>query len=322
MLFVLLSAGITGLSQTPGYRSASTPGFTKDHYALQTARQALLTYAALYPWFYGPRGAGPGHLPCPDTDSLAMAPWSQASSRDGPNPPCGTASSATGQLPRHVNLPGHRFVFHVEPYQRLEYRVSSDMINNPVNRVVNDDVIRAEQGLGPFVAWVGQPVDENGQSPSGISQAPVSRESLLPGVRQSVTAWLLWQVNRERGEACLQSAEWLSAAASQHASGLLSLISQRVSGLVPQPSTQAVDTLESCLEYPPEGMAADDRLIEGVPLTAHWFVRNGWHERIVLQSSESCAAGLPGMCRLVSDQTGSPADRSDGRLYFIWQAAS
>ena len=322
MLFVLLSAGIAGLSQSQGYRAATPSGFTADQYALQTARQALLTYAALYPWLYGPRGAGPGHLPCPDTDEQTMAPWSQASNRDGPNPPCGSEASATGQLPRHVNLPGHRYVFHVEPYQRLEYRVSSDMINNPVNRIVNDAVIRGEQGQWPFVAWVRQPLDQTGQSRSAISQVPVSRESLLPGVSQSVAAWLVRQVNRERGEVCSPSAEWLSALTSPDAPDLLSLVAQRESVPVTQPTTQPVGFSESCLEYPPQDMAVDDRLIEGVPLVAHWFVRNGWHERIVLQSSESCTASLSGNCILVSDPSGSRTARSDERLYFIWQATS
>ncbi len=320
MLLVLLGAGIAGLSQTISYRSFSTRGFSADQYALQTARQALLTYAALYPWFYGPRGAGPGHLPCPDTDAPSMAPWSQASNRDGPNPPCGSEASAAGRLPRHVNFPGHRYVFHVESSQRLEYRVSSDMINNPVNRIINDAVIRGDQGQWPFVAWVRQPLGEAGRSRSAISQIPVSRESLLPGVKWSVAAWLVRQVNRERGEACSPSAEWVLASTIQDAPDLMSLIAQRESEPVVQPAPQPVDSLESCLVYLPQGMAVDDRLIEGVPLAAHWFVRNGWHERIVVQPSESCAASLSRNCILVTDSLGSRTDRFDERLYFTWQA--
>ena len=322
MLFVLLGAGITGLSQIQGYRAASAPGFSADQYALQTARQALLTYAALYPWLYGPRGAGPGHLPCPDTDEQTMAPWSQASRRDGPNPPCGSEASAIGQLPRHVNLAGHRYVFHVESYQRLEYRVSSAMINNPVNRIINDAVIRGEQGQWPFVAWVRQPLDETGQPHSAISQVPVSRESLLPGVRRSVAAWLVRQVNRERDEVCSLTAEWVSASTSPDAPDLLSLIAQRESESVTQPAPQPVDSPGSCLEYPPQDAAVDDRLIEGVPLAAHWFMRNGWHERIVLQLSESCIAAQSRHCKLVSDPSGSRADRFDERLYFTWVATT
>ena len=322
MLFVLLGAGIAGLSQTLSYRIVSTLGFSADQYPLLTARQALLTYSALYPWLYGPRGAGPGHLPCPDTDAPTMAPSSQASNRDGPNPPCGSEANATGRLPRHVNFPGHRYVFHVEPFQRLEYRVSSEMINNPVNRVVNDAVIRGDQGQWPFVAWVRQALDEPGRSRSAISQIPVSRESLLPGVKRSVAAWLVRQVNRERGEACSPSAEWVLASTIQDAPDLLSLIAQRESEPDIQPVPQPVDSPESCLDYPPQDMAEDDRLIEGVPLAAHWFVRNGWHERIVVQPSESCAASLSGNCILESDPLGSRTDRLDERLYFTWQATS
>ncbi len=326
MLFVLLSAGIAGLARTQAYSGVAAPGFTADQYALQTARQGLLTYAALYPWFYGPRGAGPGHLPCPDTDAVNWAVWSQASSRDGPNPPCGSDANATGQLPRHVNLPGHRYVFHVEPYQRLAYHVASEMINNPVNRIVNDAVIKGEQGQWPFVAWVRQPPDEASQTQFTTSRVPVSRESLLPGVRRSVAAWLLAQVNSERGEVCLLPPEWSSASSSPEVPGVLSLIAQRESEhlvqSMTQSSTQPEDSLHSCQDYPPQDMAADDRLIEGVPLASHWFVRNGWHQRVVIQSTESCAAGLSGTCILVSASPGLRTDTSDERLYFIWKAAS
>lgn len=322
MLFVLLGAGVTGLSQTQGYRTVTASGFMADQYALQTARQALLTYAALYPWLYGPRGAGPGHLPCPDTDTLSSSPLSPSSSRDGPNPPCGSGAHATGQLPRHVNFPGHRYVFHVEPYQRLEYHVSSDLINNPVNRIVNDTVIRGEQGQWPVVAWVRQPLDEAGQSRASISQIPVSREALLPGVRQSVAAWLVQQVNRKLGKTCSPIPERMSASTSLDAAYLLSLIAQRESDPVTQSAPQPVDLPASCMESPPQDMSIDDRLIEGVPLAAHWFIRNGWHERVVIRLSEGCAAALSGVCLLVPDPSGSRPDRSDERLYFTWQVAS
>ena len=330
MLFALLSAGITGLSRMQGYRAVKASGFSADEYALQTARQGLLTYAALYPWFYGPRGAGPGHLPCPDTDTVTvtvtLASWSPASSRDGPNPPCGSEAIATGQLPRHVNLPGQRYVFHVEPYQRLEYRVSSAMINNPVNRTVNDAVISGRQGEWPFVAWISQPLDESGQTRSALSRVPVSRESLLPGVRRSVAAWLVERVNREQGELCLPSSEWSTASSSLEVPDVLSLISQSESARSVEsparPTTQTGDAQESCADYPPQEAGVDDRLIEGVPLAAHWFVRNGWHERVVLQPTDSCTASLSGQCILVLAPPGLRRDGQDERLYLLWQAAS
>lgn len=323
MLFVLLSAGIAGLNQTQGYRAVKSSGFSADQYALQTARQSLLTYAALYPWLYGPRGAGPGHLPCPDTDAVTLAPWSPASRRDGPNPPCGSSAFATGQLPRHVNLPGQRYVFHVEPDQRLAYRVSSDMINNPVNRMVNDAVIRGGREQRPFVAWVSQPVGDAGQARSALSRVPVSRESLLPGVRRSVAAWLVARVNRVRHQACVASPEAAPAASGLQITEVLRLISdahsKRPGKSLREPLKQDGD---SCEEYVSQDTAVDARLIEGVPLHAHWFVRNGWHERVVLQSSEVCHASPSGQCILVLASPGLRADRQDERLLFIWQATS
>ena len=104
---------------------------------LGMARQALLSYAVGYIDLYGPRGAGPGHLPCPDTDPMDDAPDALSWLGDGPNPPCGHGQVALGRLPRHISLPGHRYGFHGQPRQELWYAVSTGFVNNPVNRVVN-----------------------------------------------------------------------------------------------------------------------------------------------------------------------------------------
>lgn len=320
MLFVLLSAGVTGLSRTLHLRSASAPGFTAEQRALQIARQALLSYAALYPWLYGPRGAGPGHLPCPDTDILSVAARPRSSGRDGPNPPCGTDAEATGHLPRHVNLPGHRYVFHVEPLQRLEYLVSSDMINNPVNRIVNDEVIRANPEDLPYLAWIWQPLIENGQRKSPILRVPISRQSLLPGVRQSVAAWLVQQVNRHRVNGCSPVPERDSGYSRTEGLDVLNLIAEVKPGSLADASREIESAQEYCLESPLPGKAADDRLLEGVPLASHWFVRNRWHERIGLRASESCASEPYPNCILVPEEGGLHIDGSDERLYFIWRA--
>ena len=71
---------------------------------LGQSRQALLSYSALYPYLYGPKGAGMGHLPCPDTDSLLLESmdWSI---NHGPNPPCGNNPMAVGHLPSHISFP-------------------------------------------------------------------------------------------------------------------------------------------------------------------------------------------------------------------------
>ena len=119
---------------------------------LLAARRALLSHVAAYPDVYGPRGAGPAHLPCPDTDTslvvgtldgrdraLGAAGATSAFAGDGPNPPCGGGALAVGRLPRHVTLSTHREAFHHEPAQRFLYALSTNYVNNPVGRPVGPD---------------------------------------------------------------------------------------------------------------------------------------------------------------------------------------
>lgn len=117
----------------PGHRE-------RDRRPLLQARLALLAHVSAYPESYGPLGAGPGHLPCPDTDASGWrqpgvpsrdAGTSAPFSGDGPDPPCGGAALAIGHLPRHVSLPGRRELFHAEDAQLWWYVVSADWVNNP-----------------------------------------------------------------------------------------------------------------------------------------------------------------------------------------------
>lgn len=60
--------------------------------AMRDVKDALISYAVLHGDYYGAAGAGPGHLPCPDTNGNAAE-----------NVPCGT--NALGRLPESITLP-------------------------------------------------------------------------------------------------------------------------------------------------------------------------------------------------------------------------
>ena len=139
LLLVLLTMLSGGALLMASWVSTSVPLERQRDRArvLGAARESLLAYAVGYIDLYGPRGAGPGHLPCPDTDPMDNAPDALSWLGDGPNPPCGHGSVALGRLPRHVSRPGHRYGFHGLPRQELWYAVSTAFVNNPVNRVVN-----------------------------------------------------------------------------------------------------------------------------------------------------------------------------------------
>lgn len=83
--------------------------------AMRDAREALISYAVLYGDYYGPGGAGPGHLPCPDTNRSGTE-----------NVPCN--GTTLGRLPESIVLPSGD-VFVLSDYlsgidQQIWYAVS------------------------------------------------------------------------------------------------------------------------------------------------------------------------------------------------------
>lgn len=186
----------------------------------EQARQHLLSYAATYALFYGPRGAGVGHLPCPDTD--VSLPVGQGAN-DGPNPPCaqprhsaahpsvGASASperivrgkVAGYLPRQISLPGYRFAFGEQHTQRFHYAVADTLINNPVNRVVNPGTLSGQaQDASAVLAEVlyhSPGSDQAGE----LSTAPLTAQSLLQAIRPAVASWVIRRLNDTGSIGCL-----------------------------------------------------------------------------------------------------------------------
>lgn len=61
--------------------------------SLRTAREALIAFAVLHGDYYGAAGAGPGHLPCPDSNGNGAE-----------NVPCNAIT--LGRLPESITIPG------------------------------------------------------------------------------------------------------------------------------------------------------------------------------------------------------------------------
>lgn len=293
MLLVMMTGSATLMVPlaSSGSSSASYPMNT----ALQDTRQSLLVYATLYPYLYGPRSAGPGHLPCPDTAGA-----------EGPDPPCGRASQATGRLPRHVSLPGHRYAFQSAISHRYDYAVASDLINNPVNRVVNDEILRSiAVSDEPFIARVAvgvQAFEDSGYSGETLRVA-LSARSMIPGVKAVVAAWVVTRVNGSVGQRCADVLFAEAAASGGLHIELLTLIADEpskatstmsgdASGNTSQENSQGNQqdnpgySLAECLANLEADQATEGLLLEGVPAASHWFVRNRWHERISLKNHQ------------------------------------
>ncbi|NKB32937.1 MAG: hypothetical protein GKR91_07545 [Pseudomonadales bacterium] len=101
-------------------------GSTNTIEALRDTKDALIAYAVLHGDYYGAAGAGPGHLPCPDTNNNGLE-----------NSPCVTA---IGRLPISITLPSAA-MFPLSAYdsgvdQQIWYALSDAFRRNPTG-VVN-----------------------------------------------------------------------------------------------------------------------------------------------------------------------------------------
>lgn len=247
----------------------------------EQARQNLLSYASSYALFYGPRGAGLGHLPCPDID--ISLPVGQGG-HDGPDPPCASQRRATwhddvnasqlqhsklpdavaGYLPRQISLPNYRFAFGEQHTQRFHYAVSDAIINNPVNRIVNPGTLATARHPSPAVL-----AELIYQAPgfyrgSAIRTSPLTRESLLQVIRPAVAAWVVGRLGSTGWLMCLAQLQgWEpSAAPPARTTGAAGTDDHEAEELVTEPSTGSLTPcrdgqgwLRSCRSLRADGAA-------------------------------------------------------------------
>ena len=162
LLLIMGSAGVMveqGMTtRLHGGASDAAPYLTAEQniQRLNLAKEALLAAAVTYADNYGPRGAGPGHFPCPDLDP----PDDGNAGNDGPNPPCGRVEKQVGRVPRltlatRADLESADSTATQSPlnkskllefYPQLSFQdrqpwyvVDSAFINNPTNRIVNPE---------------------------------------------------------------------------------------------------------------------------------------------------------------------------------------
>ncbi|MFK7855578.1 MAG: hypothetical protein AB8B79_15750 [Granulosicoccus sp.] len=341
----------------------SHAGFTpNDQRAMIQARQSLLSYASLYPFLYGPTGSGPGHLPCPDTDtdtdtdthsqngSGATHPFSG----DSPNPPCGSTTYIQAALPRHISLPGKRYSFHSEPFQRFLYSVYSHVVNNPVNRIVNPSFLSSNEDMHAVAATI--------EYQTGVSQDPdgpeltarISNAALLEVVKPAVAAWVLDIVERSALGLC--RATYPENHFHRNGGGRESVAlrdlksndpnhfsawSQECQALIElaQTCANSVDksidrsTIERSIlllvvdQVPLGDTCADIDLqhstIESVAISRHWFFRNLWYEWMHVEHKPECYSGLI-KCSLVYSIEPASDRREAGsnQLNFYWRLVS
>ena len=274
LMISMLGISATLLGGAPIYWQSSGAEEKRD--VLSNVKSALVSYAANYIDLYGPRGAGLGHFPCPDTDNnVESTSWRY----DGPNPPCGVGVVAVGKLPRHLTGLTGRYSFHQQSAQQLLYSVSTRYINNPSNRVVNLDATSDEQAFlnQDVLARIAYPRTANDTEHSIL----IKRVDIHSAMLQRASEWVISKLLAKQDHTdfthildCQLNAElellyWLGSAPLRG------------------------DNCES-LEH---ALRDSTTLLEGVPYSTHWFFRNQWYNYITVALPSQCATLTSKQCK-------------------------
>lgn len=289
-------------------------GSPKMDIGLVHAKYALLSYATNYQDLYHAYGAGPGHLPCPDTD-FEQRNIQIVAVRDGPNPPCGNELWAAGLLPRKIQFDDERYYFQTTNGQRYWYVVSSQFINNPTNRVINFHGLQDSMRT-PMASVVSLPahldkaealgiLSELHKNPSfgdtgyypSVSFAVVNLfpEDLIYSVSSRVAEWFVTALNRAAAERCghqpnscypyqqVRCIPGSSLPYQYQGEHLLRLLDSH-------PANESCDSQERLKKVQPKNRSSiiGDR---------HWFFRNQWLGSFVLVVQQMCIDADMKSCR-------------------------
>ena len=287
---------------------------------LHRAKQALIAYAVTYTDNYGPTGAGPGHLPCPDRDP----PDDGNSNNDGPDPPCSNSSSQVGRLPRltlaenrTVNDDGlsddNRFkLLEFFPQQSFLdrqpwYWLDDGFINNPLNRQVNTSTVTARQ-------------NSHGRDVVAVLLAPgaeFGNTQQRPGLNMDDYVEILATTLRD-GRAFSRDYDYMSNDLQVfiYRDEIMRPVVQRVAEFITRQATSRLSDLVQAFaagtacEMPMEGQPdlrlatcfdwlLDDNVLESFPSHRHWYFRNGWHELTGVAVGRDCLALASDECPIV-----------------------
>lgn len=321
LLTVLAVIGGFSLAQMSSIKQpgVSLAGAVLVNSELRESRQALMSYTTLYPYLYGPRGAGVGHLPCPDSDSLDVTA-SNWSVKHGPNPPCGNGIVAQGHLPQHISFPTGRYMIHAAHGPRVDYAVSTQVVNNPANQAVNPALMLHAGKDQTYVALLQRSIGTHSSKLLQSSEVIVTKKALLQAARYGVAAWLADKINDQTNSTCdLDRIAYRPEKVQkpdEECHRLRRIIQQcRVAhsgdnGWRVRPGKfSSIIVLLMLADIVPErfqcALAVVEQLrIDKVPATVHWLLRNDWLDWIVIVYDAQCVQANPARCKATVDTPG------------------
>lgn len=286
------------------------------------ARTALISYATSYQDHYGSLSAGPGHLPCPDLDFGTQGNV-QSLVSSGPNPPCGSTALSIGYLPRHIQLADERFIFNTDHAAGLWYAVSEKYINNPVNRIINNQSLLADDANTHTVAWVfdlettraprytenilrlllsADPVNYAALQHAGVkSFSTIGAKDLYTVTVARVAAWTIAMLNDAAVSRCrFTLAPCLAYKQPFGCNGRLTDTLFQSPALYPWFSrSNGGASCENPLAY--DGAVNGDNVLNELQ-PQHWMLRNNWLSGFSLLVSRHCADALLHQCQFTLDR--------------------
>jgi len=284
VLFMLtgLSAVAVGFTFS-GPSKSQWQALTQDAYQLNKERARLIHYAVDYTNLYGSGGAGPGHLPCPDSDEGVLRP--------GPNPPCGGSPVANGKLPDGVTREAGRIALTSSLLNRSSYSLSRAVVNNP-SLAMSSHTWPQEQDFEPFGLGYALLTRPSGQ------YRTLTREQLARPILRWVRAWLVWQMLETPLRHCSKANglhQPKPPANNTHLVGRCpgALNAEALSNTSPAPviascilENQLCElSMNSALNWLTEG---EMEYWQDTPSANHWFIKNHWIELFQLQAHPLC----------------------------------
>jgi hypothetical protein len=205
-------------------------------------------------------------------------------------------------------------MIHAGTGRRVEYTVSSTVVNNPTNRPVNPDLISNFTANLQYAAHLRHHSSNSISNTIQPSEIVLTSKALMLAVRPSLAAWLTDKLNDQVGSVC----ELNQIALVQED---LDDRCPQIRQLVLRCSTEEnrPDTWQSTSEYfqsnllllfladvVPEQFHCKKSIqeqiyIDNVPAKQHWFVRNGWLDWVNVGHDTQCVQYPRVSCRLAYD---------------------
>ncbi len=251
MFVILFMAGASLFITYAGNNVVAFQSNDESVSALRDAKAALIAYAVLHGEHYGAAGAGPGHLPCPDTNGNGSE-----------NTPCG--NNALGRLPQSIVAPTSGDTIQLSDFnygvdQQLWYALANPARRTPVSAFNTTTATTHTLDGQTMVAVLISP----GQALGSQSRPSNNRTNYLEGTNTAGTSFV---TNNGNGPDVF----------NDKALGItVNDIMEPVTARVAETIKTELDTYHGVNgQYPPDNA----EFLTAIATAPAWFATNSWND--------------------------------------------